>query len=353
VVFLSGRRSRSGDALLPSRLAFHAPHDQLPARVDHALHPLSLPRSVRPDGPGAGAAPRALPRPDTWNTPTSFRVTWFKTYLESPYLFYVRHILGLKTVEMDEHEMGARAFGNLAHEVLEGLDSDDLRRCTDAEVIAEALEQRLQALAGLRFGPRPLPAVELQLDQLSWRLARFAERQARRAAEGWCVRHSEWEPKKPVELIVDGKPVTLIGRIDRIDVHADGRWAIFDYKTGENIREPQLEHRKRSGEWRDLQLPLYWLLAEELCRGTLPELGYARLGKDQASIDFTLVKGWSEETRTEALEAARTVVRKVRAGEFFEVGRPKLYAPVLSALCGQGLLVGAGAREDGEEEAAP
>ena len=55
-------------------------------------------------------------------------------------------------------------------------------------------------------------------------------------------------------------------------------WAILDYKSGDKPDAPTKAHVAKSGELRDLQLPLYALLAAELEMGEAPMLGYFALG---------------------------------------------------------------------------
>lgn len=352
VRFLSGRRSVAGDPLLPSRLAFHAPADHIPERVRHALGSSTTRRALA--APAPPAQDRALPRRAGATLPERFGVTSFRTYLESPYLFYLQHVLGVRTFDHDGRELDPAGFGDLAHQVLEILHRDPaLRASPDERRLAAALDAELRRLSLARFGPRPLPAVALQVEQLAWRLRLFAERQATRAREGWRIAHAEWTPAE-AHLDVDGGRVELRGRIDRIDAHADGRWALLDYKTGDSALKPGAAkaHRGRGGAWRDLQLPLYALLARELVGDGAVELGYAGLGRDEANIGFDLVSGWDEEVLESAYAAAREVVRRVRRGELFELGRGRPREPVLAALCGQGLLLEPAGeeQEDGEGE---
>jgi RecB family exonuclease len=152
-----------------------------------------------------------------------------------------------------------------------------------------------------------------------------------------------------VTLEVDGEGVDLVGRIDRIDQHEDGRWAILDYKFGEKAKYPKTEHM-RGGAWVNVQLPLYALLAREVIGDTHPELGYFNLAATESDSCIKLAKEFDEAALDEALDAARQVVREVREQlsldePEFALGQPKIFDPILAELCGQGLL-----SLDGEEE---
>ena len=354
VEFITGRRSAAGDPLLPSRIAFHRPAEEIAARVRHYLpaedegRPLA---AAREDSATVTAAP--LPRLAEITPPRSFSVTSFKTYLESPYLFYLQNVLRLESEDDRAREMDPLGFGNLAHDVLAAFGESAAKDSDDPAAIAKQLHAELKRKSRLRFGVDPLPAVALQVEQLARRFTLFAEHQAERAREGWRILHCEWAPAGAE----DGLPfptkrgeVHLRGRIDRIDHHPGrGHYAIWDYKTGEKVEGPEKTHRTKDKKWRDLQLPLYTLLASEVAEGELPELGYIALGKDATNIGFLPVKKWTVEDVEYAIEEAREIVEKVLAGELFDLARGKPYDEVFRAIVGQGLVAGS---DDEEEEEA-
>jgi hypothetical protein len=85
---------------------------------------------------------------------------------------------------------------------------------------------------------------------------------------------------------------------------------------------------------------LYAHLARDLRLADRMRLGYVCLDQSTAPVGAKLA-GWSDADIAEALDVARDVARRVRAGEHFELGRlPK--DPLVLALAGRGL-VGAGA----------
>lgn len=338
-VFVSARRSAEGDPLVPSRLAFHRPAHEVPARVarftrgDHAHAPLA--------GDDGAPGPRhACPVLPGWTMPARLRVSAFKTYISSPYQFYLEGVLGLETLDDRGAELDPRRFGTLAHGVLEDL-AGGPHDSTDPEVVGDFLVARLRARAAAAFGQAPLPAAELQLAQLELRLRSFARCQAGRAAEGWRIHAAEWKPPAPVLLDVDGQPMQITGKLDRIDRHPDGRWAILDYKTGDRRRTPRDAHRRKdkARSWIDLQLPLYCLLAAQLGLEGEPELGYAWIGKEEHDTGFFLADFSTDEIE-EGIDVARDVVRAVRAGAIADPGDPRLYDEIWKAIFGLSALGG-------------
>lgn len=341
VAFVSGRRTLEGDPVLPSRIAFHRSAEELPEWMRRALPE----RSRAEAAPTAGVDHRPLPFvPGLGGEPERWSASAFKIYLDSPYLFWLQKIARKNTVDDRERELGPLPFGILTHAVLEDLGRGELRDSTDEGAIADFLVERLEARARERFGEGTYPAVRLQLRQLEYRLRRLAACQARRATEGWRIEHVEWKPPEDVELDVPGgPPARLTGKIDRIDRHPDGRWAVLDYKTTEDGKAPDKAHR-RAGEWRDVQLPLYALLAREIVGQQLPELDYVTIGRKPDQIGFQIAQ-WSQEEMQEAVDVARDVVVEVRrrlaAGEPFPHGDGRVYEPILQAIVGEHL-IGAG-----------
>ncbi len=350
VVFITGRRSAAGDPQVPSRIVFHcAPCDVVP-RVkrflggsQRAASPVSL--SVR--------AARELPRLEQEGEFESISATAFARYLASPYQFYLEKIAKLESLDDRARELDPMRFGSLAHRVLQRFGEDEQARdeCDEAK-IRQFLLDTLNALGAESYGRHPLPAVRLQLEQLAYRLGAFADVQAKRRAVGWQIREVEWAPAAGhVVFPVDGVPIRLTGRIDRIDYNPQTKeWAIWDYKTGETVGSPIRQHRRRNGEWIDLQLPLYCFLAVELLGDAEPaEVGYIALPRDIAEIGFDGIARWSHgedegETFAEgvesALEVARDVVRRIRRREFFSDDGFTPGDPILAAIGGVGVIAG-------------
>jgi hypothetical protein len=327
VAFITGRRSAAGDPQVPSRIVFHCAESEVVPRVKRFLDG-SKPGRVRVEISAGGG--RALPRLDRDVEVESISVTAFRRYLASPYQFYLESIAKLKSLDDRACELDPMGFGGLAHDVLQRFGQDDgVRDERDAGKIGRLLTDALKTLGKERFGDRPLPAVQLQLEQLAYRLRIFAAAQAKRRDAGWQIRETEWSPSEGhCAFDVDGAPIRLTGRIDRIDYHPDtNQWAIWDYKTGEGVADPLTQHRRRDGTWIDLQLPLYYVLAIELIGDAVPaEIGYIALPRDAKKIEFNPIRRWSrrrddpetfEEAVESALEAAREVVRRIRRGEFF------------------------------------
>ncbi|MBW2313587.1 MAG: PD-(D/E)XK nuclease family protein [Deltaproteobacteria bacterium] len=350
VAFVTGRRNVAGDPQRPSRIIFHCDEAEVVPRVKRFVDAARQPVPRLPAGAGI-AAERPLPRLDDEPQIEAISVTAFSRFLASPYQFYLERIAGLETLDDRARELDGSAFGSLAHRVLADFGEDaQARDEVDEDRIRQFLLDRLHAIAGLRFGDRPLPAVRLQLQQLERRLTVFAGVQAARRTTGWEIRESEWAPEPGhVDFQVDDVPIRLRGRIDRIDHHPErNEWAIWDYKTGENVGDPRAAHRSAAGEWRDLQLPLYCVLAEGLLGEAEPtELGYITLPRDIEKLGFKSPDRWGGTQKDpepfgdalgSALETARDVVRRIRAGEFFDAESFAPRDPIFQAIAGLGVM---------------
>jgi RecB family exonuclease len=344
VAFVTGRRSQAGEPQLPSRIVFHCDEDQIVPRVKRTV--AGGGRSEVTETANVGKAAE-LPRRDHSEEVKSISVTAFKLFLDSPYQFYLEKVLKLQSLNDQAHELDPLSFGSLAHKVLQRFGANkQIRDEKDAGRIASFLTTDLRQLGADWFGKSPLPAVHLQLEQLEYRLKIFAEREARRRADGWEIRHVEWKPANGAfELMVDDRPMLISGRIDRIDYRpATDTWAIWDYKTGNDVSKPATAHRTKDGVWRDLQLPLYCLLAKELLGNQDPEeIGYIAISRNPKEIDFMPLGEWGKgvefgEGIDEALETIFDVVRRIRRGEFFDDDDFKPRDPIFAAIGGVGVL---------------
>ncbi|MDY0166195.1 MAG: PD-(D/E)XK nuclease family protein [Thermoguttaceae bacterium] len=341
LALVTGRRSAVGDPLAPSRLLFACDDETAARRAGRFFA-----ESEATIGPAAHGALRAgqaasalpVPKPDPLPEPvTSMRVTEFRDYLACPYRYYLRHRLKLESLADTAQELDGGGFGSLAHDVLHEFARSPAVHSTDAEEIEAHLGAALDRLADARFGPAALPAVRVQIEQLRWRLRAFARWQAGWAAEGWRIQHAEASPEPGTAvLIVDGTPMQLRGRIDRIDFNpAAKEYIVFDYKTSESARAPEKTHRKQ-GEWIDLQLPLYRHLVKGLGISDSVRLAYIALPKDTNAVGI-LPAEWTDADLAEADAAAADVIRGVRAGVFWPpTSPPPAFSEDLAAICQDG-----------------
>lgn len=320
------RHRVDGAAAVPSRLLFRRPATELVATVRRLC---AAPPPVTPTTDLPTAISRIpVPEPDSFAAvlpprPLILPVTAFRDYIACPYRFWLRRRLELKSSGDDQLELGPAEFGTLVHHCLERFAADPrLAASTDAATIADALTALLDARVAARYGPAALPAVRIQAALARRRLLRFAAEQAERASAGWRIVASEQDVSGD-PLVVDGTAVRLAARFDRVDHHpASGRWQILDYKTSATARTPEQIHVS-GGEWVDLQLPLYKLLAPHAAiaglaaaDGDLVDVGFFNL---PARTEETGVRiaGWTAADHAAALAKAGAVVRGIRAGRFW------------------------------------
>ncbi len=347
VALITGRQTTEGDPLRPSRFAFHRPDDEIVPALRQAFPAEEAVPVGAPSSDELGHQ-HALPKLAELPVLTRISVTDFKTYLASPYLYYLQRLLRLDTVDDRAREMDGRLFGTLAHTVLERFGKGRARHSTDVSEIEQAVWSELDQEVARRFGDNTLPAVRLQMEGLRRRLGWFAQRQARWAQEGWRIQEVEWPERGTALPHFDGDPpVDLVGTIDRIDLHPTEGYAILDYKTGDKGEKPRQTHGpNKAGEWKDLQLPLYRHIVRELVQDKPVRVGYFTLGKEPEAVDI-LWGEWSEEELESADERAQEIVHAIQAGALDHKPGARVQDPIFQALTGEALV---GVVDDGEEE---
>jgi ATP-dependent helicase/nuclease subunit B len=356
LTLIAGRRSADNTPLAPSRLLFACDPECTIERIRRYTGDTpgeQRRRIARRTSPGEQSRFVEMPQVPT-EPVTSMRVTSFRTFLASPYLFYLQNVLNLQERDDSALELDPLAYGSLIHDVLERFGNSDVRHAADPKRIEQCILDHLSTLARQRFGADPGTCIWLQLEFARRRLREFAQFQAERRRHGWLIEHVEWRPPQgPAAFPVDDAPFGLRGKIDRIERHeATGRWAVLDYKTGDNVDHPEKAHRGRAG-WRDLQLPLYRHLATGLNLPDDPQqvqLGYIALPKKPGDVQL-LEASWSADELAEADDVARAVVRRVRAGDFHHLGDSPPEDGVMAALCGVGFIGGGrrASRSEGDD----
>ncbi len=327
------RVSGNNDVRKPSRLLFLCDEATLTARAKKLFrdaenaatgHHRSLPDDWRLDLPVPAVPPDAL------------SATAFKTYLECPFTFFLRHILGMEPGGGPAVELDAIAFGNLCHAALEAFGRSALRDSADPGAIADFLQAEVWHTLSRQYGDTLPAVIHMQAATACERLRFFANRQAGLRLGGWQIRAVEC----PLSMTEQG--FALRGRADRIDYHADtGTWRIIDYKTWDKLGKnggldrfasarkadlaaaaqrglPTFLFAEKPRAWSDLQLPLYLLMAQAgaiIPAGAKAECGYFVLGETE---EESLCTTWDfEPCREDAVAAVRWVIGRVRAGVYW------------------------------------
>ncbi len=254
---LFGRHDTANNPLQPSRLLFACPDDVLVRRARKFFGPNTDPKVSRPlwlAPTGATVAKSRFERPapcPCGKKRDSISVSTFKNYLACPYRFYLRYVRQLKAIDDSGRELEANHFGQLLHRVLGafGRDSSRARHSERAEDVFADVHDRLSALAKEMYGgDMRRPALRLQFEQARQRLKSFADCQANHVRDGWRILFAEDDAEDglAITLSLVEDPITLKGRIDRIDFHeATKTVLILDYKTGDKGMVPDKTHRRQ------------------------------------------------------------------------------------------------------------
>ncbi|MBM82422.1 MAG: hypothetical protein CMJ78_17800 [Planctomycetaceae bacterium] len=316
------RHDVEGNALAPSRLLFAAKPAEVADRVLAFFD--EPPPSNRPEFIGFEVSPRdrsafSVPAPKIETPLTRINVTAFRTFITCPYRFYLRHVLRLRDEDDAPRELDAMKFGNLIHEVLSRFGQSEARFSTDADEIKAYLNRCLDQCAKEWFGAARLAPVNVQIAQVRQRLNAFAVLQAGWRQDGWTIAYTEVPTSSETVHFDsgDGRSIELVGRIDRIDRNdRENKWAVFDYKTGKATK-PDVAHgyTRYRKQWKDLQLPLYRHLAEELIGTRDVDLGYITLPAQLAHTGIQRAE-WSRDDLATADELAQSIVRRVLDGDF-------------------------------------
>jgi ATP-dependent helicase/nuclease subunit B len=221
------------------------------------------------------APPRPTPPVDM--RPRKFSITEIKTLRRDPYAIFARRILKLEPLEPLDAEVGPREMGTLFHAILKDfVEYYPDRLPQDAERVLIGVADRHFAASG--FAPE---------QALLWR-RRFARATLRFL--DWERAHREFaravavEIEGAIELPLDSAPITLRGRIDRIDAdRKSGALHILDYKTGGVPSEDQVLAML------DPQLALGALLALrgglDVHTETVDRLSYLSVGGGKRAIE--------------------------------------------------------------------
>lgn len=277
--------------------------------------------------------------------------TVLETYAACPFRFYIEKVLGLAALPEIEPSLSARDRGTAVHNILSAFYRSWISG-GNGKVHLSELARAGELMAGIVAGELGRytflsPSWEATCVQMTGSpgtgpgiFTRFLQKEADEEASPLVPSYFELtfgmrrdendDPAsvvEPVELSTgdNAEPVRIKGRVDRIDITPDGRFAIYDYKTGS-----QIATRNEITSGKALQIPLYMLAFENISgrRGVLG--GYYRIRRevenrivlfDEAAGDLVVSSHprMTKDFRTTlsaSLEHATRYIRGIRAGEF-------------------------------------
>lgn len=211
--------------------------------------------------------------------PEAFSVTYFNTYGQCPFKFFMSSVLGMAEEEEETIDIDPMEKGNIYHDVLQRLyrelfisGENDMDLSDHDPIFAKAkriFEERWQQIFAERYQEESLRNT-IEKERMWNRLRRFISFDLERLEETPVrPRYFEWgfgmngkrmemdtsSVKEP--LVLEGIPFR--GKIDRIDMTSDGLFVVFDYKTSGGAVD--ISHIK---EGFDFQLPIYVKAVKEL-----------------------------------------------------------------------------------------
>ena len=249
-----------------------------------------------------------------------YAVSHVERYLECPFKYFAAQVLRLEEEREDESGLTPLERGQLLHGVFEafyvawhargrsGVTTGDLEEAL--ELFEEVAEQQLLALPE---GDRALERTYLLGSAASPGLAERAFAVEIEQGIGVVERLLEYEFDGPFtfEHGEERRRVAVRGKVDRIDVLADGTLRVIDYKLG---RAPKPA--------RALQLPVYGLCAQqdlEARRGRrwpLASAGYVAFKEKNAFVELGGRSGNLDAALREGQARFLEAVARIERGEY-------------------------------------
>lgn len=337
--WIIGKQDNEGNALKPSRLLFLCKDEQLPNRVLESIHPAGEPLKLPSKSRLWQLDPGLIELPEK----SSISVTEFKQYLACPFRYFLRYRLKMEPHEDSNGELDARAFGNLAHEVLFQLQSNlEYAEITDKRKLDLASAHCLDSCIKQLYGSDLSLPILLQRENLLSRLIAANEQIIQSRLAGWKTVFAEWQfHKEESEAKIAGW--TLRGIIDLIERNEDtGAYRITDYKTSEKPVTPEKAHlhkvtrqskadtepkiysdfhyKGKLHRWQDLQLPLYaWVLREKL--GVDSQICYFQLPRALNEAGRVSWDNFDNEALDSALQCANEIVKNIQSNIYWPPGK--------------------------------
>ena len=186
----------------------------------HFAQALDAPDEVKPVG-------QPEPKPPLATRPLRLSVTAIEDWLRDPYTIYAKHILKLEALDPVDMPLSAADRGSAIHDAL-GDFTRNFARDLPADPIRVLREIGQKYFAPLMERPE---ARALWWPRFQRIIGWFSEWETARRGDIAAI-DAEIRGEIPIHLD-NGRTFHLSARADRIERHADGRFVILDYKTGQ------------------------------------------------------------------------------------------------------------------------
>ena len=347
VDFFLGRQRCNGDPLKPSRLLFRCDDADLPGRVNHLFSPLPPPKQAP-----AWSAPWKL-YCDVESPVENLSVTSMGDYLSCPYRFFLKHVMKMHALDIDQRELDPRGFGNLIHDVLDAYGAEKkMIKVQDPELIQQYFAKTLKDQVRYKFGSRVSLPLLVQSEIALKRLNVVANIQSYEMKQGWEIVGTE----ESFNLSISG--IVVRGRIDRIEKNKNtGEVRVLDYKTSNTSNDPMKKHWKLFNEekhgdcvrdyaqfeiegkeyrWIGLQLPLYALALKNKYPSI--SLGFFNIPEVGSDVGIKLLGPCDSHLLSTAQNCAEGLVEDVKSGRFWPPSPKPEYEDYDSILFGEEII---------------
>ncbi len=165
---------------------------------------------------------RPCPKPPVSARPNKLSVTKIELWMRNPYAIYARYILKLFPLDPLESNQKSQVFGSAVHKILERYFTENFK---------DNNKKRLMVIAIEEFKKAGLNSVDMAFYRP--RFEQMANFIIDRQMEGIDdIEQIVAEETGEWTFDVAGKPFTLTGKPDRVDILKNGTVRIVDYKTG-------------------------------------------------------------------------------------------------------------------------
>ena len=313
--------ARPEDRLPPAQIASPAEwieHGYDARAIARGAAVLQARLAAQASGPHEGELPELVPAIAARFPPDkSWSASRLEAYGTCGLYFYFAHALKLEPRAEPEEGYDVRALGSMYHAILERLyrDAPDPTGLDGLLSRLPKVARDVFVAAPADYGFRPTALWDQQQAELL-RILRETVTALADKSEGWTPRYFEQRFGFGSPALVVHTPegeVRLHGYIDRIDVDAEGRLRVVDYKaSGAPISADDLKDGHR------LQLPLYALAARDaLNLGEVAAGLYWHIGKaKESSLKLEKFEGGVPGAFEAAKQHLAAHVAGIRAGRF-------------------------------------